>query len=91
MTIGNIKRRAGSVKTIEMGTIQIGNVRGKIVEDISDDIARYLFISIPFALLPTRQAWYLSIGMTGNSWSMGMEWRLRIERYDTSFVDLCEL
>jgi hypothetical protein len=24
-------------------------------------------------------------------WPMSMEWRLRIERYGTSFVDLCEL
>jgi hypothetical protein len=24
-------------------------------------------------------------------WPMSMEWRLRIERYGASFVDLCEL
>jgi hypothetical protein len=78
------------VKTIELGTIQIGNVYGKTVEDITDQgLASYLFISIPFALLPTRQAWYLSIGMPPRT--LGLEWRLRIERYDTSFVDLCEL
>jgi hypothetical protein len=73
-----------------MGTIQIGNVRGKIVEDISDpEIARYLFISIPFALQTTAPSWYLSIAMS--PWPMSQEWRLRIERYGASFVDLCEL
>ena len=95
MTIGNIKRREDSVKTIEMGTIQIGNVRGKIVEEISDpESAKYLFISIPFALENSRfprGTWYLSIGITGNPWPMGMEWRLGLERCGTGYVDLCEL